>query len=78
MFAYIPVSAVGTDLTKNLYLFSTFGPSNDSDAGFEEWAVLEPGTGGAGGVPDGGTTLASLGVALLGLGWMRRLFPAKA
>ncbi len=30
------------------------------------------------GVPDGGTTLVSLGIALLGLGSMRRLFATKA
>lgn len=37
-----------------------------------------PDTGGGGRVPDGGTTLVSLGVALLGLGSMRRLLATKA
>lgn len=76
MFAYIPVSAVGTDLTKNLYLYSAFGDTQPSDGSFEEWAVLTPEP--RENVPDGGGTLVSLGVALLGLGSMRKLIGAKA
>lgn len=76
MFAYIPVSAVGTDLTKNLYLYSAFGVPQTSEATFEEWAVLEKTTTPPR-VPDGGTTLFSLGLALLGLGSMRKLIGAK-
>jgi hypothetical protein len=37
-----------------------------------------PGTGGGGRVPDGGTTIALLGVSLLGLGSARKLMSAKA
>ena len=37
-----------------------------------------PGTGDARGVPDGGTTIACLGMALLGLGSMRRFIASKA
>lgn len=76
MFAYIPVPSVGTDGSKNLYLYSAFGTPQASDAGFEEWAVLEAGTPNR--VPDGGTTLVSLGVALLGLGAMRKHLARKA
>ena len=56
----------GTDLKggglSNLKLYSTGSRS----------------TTGIPGVPDGGTTLVSLGVALLGLGWMRKWLAAKA
>lgn len=37
-----------------------------------------PTTGGGGRVPDGGTTLLSLGIALLGLGSMKKLVASKA
>lgn len=37
-----------------------------------------PGNGGGGRVPDGGTTIACLGFALLGLGSMRKLIGSKA
>ena len=37
-----------------------------------------PGTGGGGRVPDGGTTIACLGMALLGLGSVRRFLATKA
>ena len=77
MFAYIPVSAVGTDLTKNLYLFSAFGTPQTSDAGFEEWAVLRNSTPPPSRVPDGGTTVTALGFALLGLGSIRKLIGSK-
>lgn len=76
MFAYIPVSSVGTDGTKNLYLYSAFGTPQGSDAGFEEWAVLKTTTPNT--VPDGGTTIVTFGFALLGLGSMRKLIGSKA
>ena len=38
----------------------------------------KPGTGGGGRVPDGGTTIACLGMALLGLGSVRRILARKA
>lgn len=40
MFAYIPVTTLGTDLTKNVYLYCAFGNPTPSADGFEEWAVL--------------------------------------
>jgi hypothetical protein len=70
MFMYIPVSKLGTDGSKYLYLYSAFGVPNDSDDGFEEWAVLEQPTHQE--VPDGGTTFALLGGVLMGIETLRR------
>jgi hypothetical protein len=71
MFAYIPVSAVGTDGTKNLYVYSEFGaPGNPSNDGFEEWAVV--GTPTTTTVPDGGLTVILLGAGFAALGAGRR------
>ncbi|MES2439842.1 MAG: hypothetical protein V4584_12270 [Verrucomicrobiota bacterium] len=58
----------------------TFSDSNNSGGGLSHYSVFNsrPGTGGGGGVPDGGTTIACLGMALLGLGSMRRLVATKA
>lgn len=72
LFAYFPVSAFGSS-TDYLYFYSMFGETGDPYAendGFEEWAVREPGTPTR--VPDGGTTIALLGMALLGLGGVRK------
>jgi hypothetical protein len=74
MFAYIPVSDVGTDGTKNFYLFSSFGVPNGPNDGFEEWAVVRAPTTQ---VPDGGGTVALLGLALAGIASARR-FMKKA
>ena len=72
MFAYIPVGALGTDGSLNLYLYTEFGlPGHASNDGIEEWAVLTP-AGVGGGVPDAGSTTALLGMSLLGLGALRR------
>jgi hypothetical protein len=73
MFAYIPVSALGTDGTKNLYLFSAFGAPKTSNDGFEEWAVLKP-AGTPPPVPDAASSIALLGMALVGLGTVRSKF----
>ena len=83
MFAYIPSSVFGTDLTKNVYLYSAFGVTQSADGGFEEWSSLKKTDGGGGGggggrVPDGGSTIASLGAVLLGLGSIRKLIASKA
>lgn len=67
MFAYIPVDVLGADPTKWLYLYSAFGVPSPSNDGFEEWAIVKNAS-----IPDGGATLALLGVALTGLGMIRR------
>jgi len=72
MFAYIPVSALGTDGTKNLYLYTQFGIPNGSNDGFEEWAVLKPAV--TPPVPDAASSIALLGMALFGLGTIRSKF----
>lgn len=72
LFAYFPVSAFGSS-TDYLYFYSMFGETGgdyEENDGFEEWAVREPGTPNR--VPDGGTTIALLGMALLGLGGVRK------
>ena len=69
MFANIPVSDLGTDGSKYVYLYSLFGSNFPSNDGFEEWATLQaPGTN----VPDGGTTVLMLGSALSALAMIRR------
>jgi hypothetical protein len=70
MFMYVPENTLGTDLSLNLYLYSAFGTAHSSSDGFEEWAVLVGENGGS--VPDGGVTAGLLGLALLGLGAIRR------
>jgi hypothetical protein len=72
LFAYFPVSYFGAS-SDYLYFYSMFGETGepyDENDGFEEWAVREPGTSTR--VPDGGTTIALLGMALLGLGGVRK------
>lgn len=74
MFAYIPMSAFGNAAQSDyLYFYSMFGATGkpyDENDGFEEWAVRTPTT--TTRVPDGGTTIALLGMALLGLGGVRK------
>ena len=72
MFAYIPKSALGTDGSQFLYLYSKFGTPNNTDAGFEEWATLRAPT--TTNVPDGGATVALLGISLLGMMGARKAF----
>lgn len=80
MLAYIPTSLFGPE-TDYLYFYSQFGGkgtigtgqdriSYEENDGFEEWAVKERSTPTT--VPDGGATVALLGVGLVGLGMMRR------
>ena len=57
MFFYVPVSLfAGTLPSDYVYFYSLFGGSNSSDAGFEEWAMLQnvTGGGGSGGAGGGG------------------------
>jgi hypothetical protein len=68
MFAYIPVSALGDDGSKFVYLYSAFGDPSASGAGFEEWAILKSATA----VPDAATTVSLLGFVLVGLEGLRR------
>lgn len=77
LFAYFPMSAFGDAAqTDYVYFYSAFGYTGDpysNNDGFEEWAVREPGPRPpTERVPDGGTTLALLGLALSGLGIYRR------
>ena len=69
MFAYIPVSALGTDGSKYVYLYSAFGNPNASGDGFEEWSVLTA-------TPIPLPAAAWMGMALLGgtgaVGFIRR------
>lgn len=73
MFAYVPVSALGGDLTQYVYLYSAFGNPNSSNDGFEEWATLQAG----GSVPDGGSTVMLLGCAFAGIGLIRNKLARK-
>ena len=74
MFLYVPVSVfAGTLPGDYVYFYSLFGDMHESDAGFEEWAMLlQNGPGGQTPVPEPGTML------LLGTGLIyaaRRLRP---
>jgi hypothetical protein len=73
LFVYIPVPGNNnTGLANSLYiyLYSQFGPvPNNNNDGFEEWAVR---TTTPVNVPDSGSTLSLLGLAMLGAGYLRR------
>jgi len=70
MFANIPVSALGTDGSQFVYLYSLFGTTYEANDGFEEWSTLKgPGLTN---VPDGGSTVLLLGSALSAIGLLRR------
>lgn len=72
MFANIPVSALGIDGSKYVYLYSFFGNHNASNDGFEEWATLSAAAPPPPSMPDPGTlSLFCLGLVGLG-GAMRR------
>lgn len=83
MIVYIPVTAfAGAALTDYLWFYNLNGVHYSADytdydvdlgaqAGYEEWrAVVGPNTS----VPDGGATLALLGISCLALGGIRRKF----
>jgi hypothetical protein len=83
MFLYVPNNLFGSDPAAVVTLYSAFGGAgtnpgglplgnyNNSD-GFEEWAVLQPEGTIIIETPEGGTTLTMLGLAILGLGLVRR------
>ncbi|EEF62397.1 hypothetical protein Cflav_PD5032 [Pedosphaera parvula Ellin514] len=66
----VPVSALGVDGSQYLYLYTSFGSPYGSDAGFEEWAAVQGTTTVC--APDGGMTMILLGVAVSGLGLLKR------
>lgn len=78
MIVYIPVTAFGSALaTDYVWFYNLNGVHYSADvdlgaeAGYEEWrAVVGPNTS----VPDGGATLALLGISCLALGGIRRKF----
>jgi len=82
MVVYIPVSAFGDALASDyVWMYNLNGVhytsdiNNASESGYEEWrAVVGPQN-----VPDGGSTLALLGLSVLALGLLgRNLKPATA
>ena len=72
MLMYVPTSLFnGAADTDYVYFYSHFGdPNYESNDGFEEWALLEQED--VPDFPDGGTTLSLLGLAMLGVGYLRR------
>jgi len=69
-FANIPVSALGTDGSQFVYLYSQFGTTYAANDGFEEWGTVQgPGVPN---VPEGGSTALLLGSALSAIGLIRR------
>jgi hypothetical protein len=80
LYALIPITAfAGADSSHYLYLYSAFGtePSGSgtyyaSNDGYEEWAVRGTSTPPPPSVPDGGNSLALLGVGLIGVEAARR------
>jgi len=70
LFVYIPVSALVNSPGDFMYLYSSFGSPNNNNDGFEEWAVRTTSTPTP--LPDGGATLTLLGLALGGIGAVRR------
>jgi hypothetical protein len=73
MFVYVLKSLFGAE-TEFVYLYSQFGNKGGNyvtNDGFEEWAVRNTQITQ---VPDGGSTVALLGSALLGISMLRRRF----
>ncbi|HUS33762.1 MAG TPA: VPDSG-CTERM sorting domain-containing protein [Verrucomicrobiae bacterium] len=75
MILYVPVdNFIGAGADDYLFFYNLNGvhysadKDNAAEAGFEEWRFISNGSP----VPDGGMTVALLGVGLLGLGAMRR------
>ena len=56
--------------TDYIYFYTLFGRPHNANAGFEEWSLREAGPTTI--VPDGGSTLALVGLAIAGLGLARR------
>ena len=75
LLVYVPIAAfAGAPAGSYVYLYSMFGTetggtSYASNDGFEEWAVR---TASVTSVPDGGATIALLGLSLLGLAAIQR------
>ena len=70
LFVYVPVFGAPSNY---LYLYTQFGNaggSYQSNDGFEEWATTKS----SGRVPDGGSTLALLGLGLAGVALFRRKY----
>lgn len=84
MFFYVPVSFfAGTLDSDYVYFYSLFGNMHESDAGFEEWAMLQnvTGGGGEGGGPGGVPVVPEPGTMLLfgtGLMFAARRLRARA
>ena len=78
-FSYLfNLTALGWTGTEKIS-FSGFWPTNGAISHVSLFGDSRPpGTGGGGRVPDGGTTLVTLGIALLGLGSMRKFLFSKA
>jgi hypothetical protein len=70
MYFFAPVSALGSDDSSYVYLFSHFGdkPGYNSNDGYEEWAHAVRTVR----VPDSGSTLALLGGAMIMVEMFRR------
>jgi hypothetical protein len=75
MVVYIPVSAFGNASASDFVWFYNLNgleyaadPDLGAQAGYEEWKAVENIVS----VPDGGTTLAMIGIAITGLGVLRR------
>lgn len=78
LYVYVPVSAFGST-TDYLYLYSAFGvePSGtgtyfETNDGYEEWTTRGNATPPPPSVPEGGSTLALLGIGLIGVEAARR------
>lgn len=78
LWVYVPVSDfVGVPSSSYLYLYTQFGLQGGdyaSNDGYEEWATI---TSSATSTPDGGITVALVGLGLLGIAGLRRRLAKK-